>query len=1010
VRRLLSALLVFAFAGCATPAPESYTAGTAGTTTAHSTAIGANTVGEACTQQDGAAGQTDIYCGTWPEPSAHVRAGGPVDAGTLMQLASSSPWRTALNDRFVCSDPTAATILGAQPAVVMQCTRRVGGWPYVAFVSAVQGQGWYADGVAAAFPAMERSIAVLSGQTRGSDTAAVSGADALLAQRLAARAVRSGDIGQYDALMAAGTRANLADSPVAAEQAFRAALAVQEKALGVGNPNTAAPMMHLALQLSNQQRYPEADALFDRAGTLVRNAADPAAGARLLHYRGLDALNRGKPDEALALLKRAEDAYTELVPTGAMNAASQAAETPARMANLAVLVPDQSLLTDPVVQSALLGIIECRRNQAIALHMQGNDADSEAMLASAEDLARANGLAQPIVTSRIYRTGAAIEQANGHAARALSDLSRSSVAFIRVLPGSKSVAETALLHARELVRVGRTEAALPYCAEGVSLLRELLAGVDAGTIFPCLDAYAAEAKRQSGQEQALLAEMFLAAQLAQSSITSQQIAEASARLLEGGRDPRAADAIRAQQDTTETLADLYRQLDDAGRPGLGGAAGPSRADLEKQIAEAQTAVADADTALQAASPNYGQLVQRVVSAPDVFAALHPGEALSAITLGDAGGWSFLLHDGRIAVQPIDGGEPRMAKLVQRIRASTDIETATPPAFDTEAAAELYTALFGGFAAPLDGVTTLTVAPTGPLLSIPFGLLLTGAASPDALPTAPWLIRRVTIAHVPAAANFVSLRRLAVTARAPRAWFGFGDFRPVTLAQAERSFPPASCGDTARLLAGLPPLPGAILELDSARKLLGASASDELLGPAFTAAAVRRAPLKEYRVLHFATHAVLPTDLRCQNDAAIVTSAPNGAADASGALLAASTVTAMDLNADTILLSACNTGGPNGAAGESLSGLARSFFYAGARSLLITHWAVNDRMSAYLVALTLAGYQASADGGLEASLAAAQRRVLDEAKGSDASLAHPFYWAPLALIGEGGGAARRTSGL
>jgi hypothetical protein len=106
------------------------------------------------------------------------------------------------------------------------------------------------------------------------------------------------------------------------------------------------------------------------------------------------------------------------------------------------------------------------------------------------------------------------------------------------------------------------------------------------------------------------------------------------------------------------------------------------------------------------------------------------------------------------------------------------------------------------------------------------------------------------------------------------------------------------------------------------------------------------------------------------------------------------------------------GGPDGRAGESLSGLARSFFYAGARSLIITHWSVNDRMSAYLVALTFADYQAHPDHGLETSLAAAQRRVLDEAKSGDpvTVTAHPFYWAPMALIGEGGSAAQRVSGL
>ena len=1009
MRKFIPALLLLAAAGCATPPADSYTTTTVSNTSVRATAIGTNTVGEACTQQDGSAGETEIYCGTWQQPSGHIRAGGPTDAAALMQLATASPWRSGLNDRFLCGDPSSTTILGGQPAAVMQCTRRVGGWPYVAFVAAVDGRAWYADGVVAAFPAMERSVGVLAGHTGNASVAGASGADALLAQRLAARAVSSGDIGQYDQLMAAGTRANLADSPVAAEQAFRAALALQEKALGRDNPNTATPMMHLALQLSNEQRYAEADALFDRTQTLTQASADPAATARLLHYRGLDALNRDKPEEALDLLKQAEAAYAQLVPPSAMNNANEAASMPARLANMAVLVPDQALLTDPVVQSALLGIIEARRNEAIAYRMLGRNDESRAALASAEDLARSSGLSQAIVSSRLYRTSAATQQASGNTSRALTDLSRSSEAFTRVLPGSKSVADTGLLHAAELVRAGRTADALPYCADAVRLLRELLTGTDAATIAPCLDAYAAESQKQGAKSQELLAEMFLAAQLAQSSITSQQIAQASARLLEGGRDPRAAEAIRAQQDTTANLADLYRQLDEASHPARGTAPTGNRADLEKQVAAAQSAVADADTALQAASPNYGQLVQQVVPAADVFAALHQGEALSAITLTDKGGWSFLLHDGRVAVARVDGGTPRAASLVQRVRASMDVVD-VPPAFDTAAAAELYTALYGSFGAEMDGVTAMTVAPSGPLLSVPFGLLLTGASSPDALPSAPWLIRKMTIAHVPAAANFVSLRRLATTARAGHPWFGFGDFRPVTLAQAQRSFPPGPCGDTAKLLASLPPLPGALLELDAARKLLGASPSDEMLGPNFTADAVRKAHLKDYRVLHFATHALLPTDLRCQNESAIVTSAPNGALDASGALLSASSVTAMDLNADTVLLSACNTGGPNGkTAGESLSGLARSFFYAGARSLLITHWSVNDRATAYLVALTLAGYQTK-DAGLEASLAAAQRRMLDEATGAQANLAHPFYWAALALIGEGGGAGRRLTGL
>ena len=126
-------------------------------------------------------------------------------------------------------------------------------------------------------------------------------------------------------------------------------------------------------------------------------------------------------------------------------------------------------------------------------------------------------------------------------------------------------------------------------------------------------------------------------------------------------------------------------------------------------------------------------------------------------------------------------------------------------------------------------------------------------------------------------------------------------------------------------------------------------------------------------------------------------------DASGSLLTASAVLDLDLDADTVILSACNSGGPGGTtAGESLSGLARSFFYAGARSLMVTHWSVNDQIAAYLVADTLRRLKSGEAGGIAASMRAAQLGMLDEAgKTLTAEVSHPFYWAPFAVIGEGG---------
>jgi CHAT domain-containing protein len=132
---------------------------------------------------------------------------------------------------------------------------------------------------------------------------------------------------------------------------------------------------------------------------------------------------------------------------------------------------------------------------------------------------------------------------------------------------------------------------------------------------------------------------------------------------------------------------------------------------------------------------------------------------------------------------------------------------------------------------------------------------------------------------------------------------------------------------------------------------------------------------------------------------VLTSTPEGAPDASGGLLTASQIAQMDLNAELVILAACNTGGDVSAgAGESLSGLARSFFFAGARSLLVTHWDANDASTTYLTALFLGSLQGNPAAGPAAALAAAQRRMLDEAVGTNAAAGHPFYWAVLALIG------------
>ncbi len=713
-------------------------------------------------------------------------------------------------------------------------------------------------------------------------------------------------------------------------------------------------------------------------------------------------LNQGKTDEALALLGDAESAYAAVVPPEAITAAADAAA----QGNVEGF-PNERVLTDPIVQSALMGMVEVRRYRSIALRNDRQVDAAQVSMRGAEHLALANALVQPIVGARVARTSAQIDPVQrGDGER----LDRAADDFRLTLPLTHPFAATELLQAAVQMRDGDVSGALVRCRAAVAVLRELKLGVEPQLLEPCLSALADRAARSAAARQALLAEMFEVAELGQGSMTSQLIAQASARLTENARDPRVAQAIRRRQDGVETLNTLYRTRDSlaqANRPGGLPYDGP-RIDpntLDERIAAALTEFKDSDAAMQEAAPNYGQLVQQVVPARDVLALLHPGEAFAQITVGTKETWTLLLRDGQIELGRSDTGIAAMTRLVVRIRATLSRRTdGSLPAFATGPASAVFAATLGTVWAPLADATALVVAPSGPLLSLPFALLLTQVDSGDDLRAAPWLVRTMSLAHVPSAASFVGLRHAAGGSRAARPWFGFGDFRPVTLAAASRSFPGPACAEAAAAFAALPPLPRSVTELEASRAIVGASQTELLLGQAFTAEAVRRAPLKNYRIIHIATHALLPAELECQPQPLIVTSDPRGATTADGAMLLADEALALDLDADAVILSACNSGGRGGKlAGESLSALARAFFYAGSRSLLATHWNLNDAAGERLVSGLLHDYTRGAGDGLAQSLRLAQLALL-AAAGSDgvpAEVAHPFFWAPMALIGEGG---------
>jgi len=971
MRRAAPLALAVLLAGCITPPPEAYVSG--GRDSPAAVAIGTDAAGEACTMIRTGAG-ADIICGGWDSPSARVRE---VAAAAGTPLAESVGQGVAA--QLACGDSAPTTILDGQPATMFDCRRRNGGWPAFALAATAGGRSWQADGITPSLPAAIRAIGVLSGLARADGPLPSSAALDRIAARLARESFGASGVAQFETLMAVGRDANQAERFAAAETAYRAALAIQERVQGANAPDSFAPLVRLALQVSNQGRFPEAEVLFARAAALAPRASDPLAQALVLHHRGLHLANRGRNDDALATLAQAEAAYEASLPPDTL------AASPAPLARAMPGLGD-SLGLDVLQSRALVGIVEARRNRAAILRVTGRVAESEALADDAGALAaRVPGATNTdVIAARIARTAGAASAASGAEAAADRAFATAAARFARGLPRSRPYADTLLLRAG----TASSSTARDLCRDAMTVLRELREGTTPQRIAPCVDAFAAD-----GQ----LAAAFEAAQLAQGGVTATQIARAAARLGEGSRNPAISDAIRKREEAQARLTGLFRRRD-AVADGRGAGGQQELVALDARIAAAEAEFADADAAAQAAAPNYPQLVQSVAGAQDVLDALRPGEALAAIFLppGDRRGWVFVLAGGRIAAGRIGADASDVAALVARIREGVEAGDDSKP-FDSGAAYALDQALFADVAGPIGAAKSLIVAPSGPLLSIPFGLLVEQAPpDPHSHEGASFMLARLPVSHVPAAASLVALRK-AGPSRAPHPWFGFGDPRPVPLTVASRSFPAApECG---RLLSALPVLPTASLELRASGAFFGAGAQQQRTGAAFTVPVVERTDLRDYRILHFATHGLLPAELSCLSDPTIVTSLPGAARDASGALLSSGQVLDLDLDADMVVLSACNTGGGS-TGGESLSTLARAFFYAGARSLLVTHWYVNDVAATRIVAIALRNI--SQGQGFAEALRAAQVDFANLPGGG-----HPGLWAPFALVGVGPEAARQS---
>ncbi|WP_342618026.1 CHAT domain-containing protein [Rhodoferax sp. GW822-FHT02A01] len=484
-------------------------------------------------------------------------------------------------------------------------------------------------------------------------------------------------------------------------------------------------------------------------------------------------------------------------------------------------------------------------------------------------------------------------------------------------------------------------------------------------------------------------------------------------------DPNLNDLVRQDQNAKNEMEALRNYL--AGEDENSSSALPeTAARMRERITALESVRLGLQKEIRRRFPDYDRLVHpNPATTDDITKALAPDEALIMLqpTAAAVYAWAVAADGSHTAVRvPWEGAA--LAAKVRSLRKTLDFSEmgSRMTSFDAKSSAEIYQQLLKPLEPTFAGKKHLVIAAGGALGQIPFGLLLTQPTA-SAGADAPWLIRRYAVTHVPSLGSWLSIQKLARSKPAAEALIAWGDpqfstakgpaakpatTRHVTLTRAAVASDLEQAPAGALRYGDIPELPETRDELLSiARALRADSLSDLHLGAQATKTSVLQSnasgELVRKRVVAFATHGLMAGDLPHLTQPALALAAA-GASDGNplSALLGLDEVLNLKLNADWVVLSACNTAAADGKGDEALSGLARGFFYAGSRSLLVTHWAVESESAKELTSRTMQHYAASAQERKAESLRQAMIEVM-----AMPQFQHPAFWAPYALVGDGG---------
>jgi CHAT domain-containing protein/tetratricopeptide (TPR) repeat protein len=524
-----------------------------------------------------------------------------------------------------------------------------------------------------------------------------------------------------------------------------------------------------------------------------------------------------------------------------------------------------------------------------------------------------------------------------------------------------------------------------------------------------LNLLALASRRGLLSDRVMLEEGFRVAQSIRADAAARAMRRAALRFAAG--EGELAELIRRRQDLSNTLRSANAALVEAL-----GAGDPARTDgIRAAIARTEGDLQAVIDTLASSFPDFEAFEHLpTVTVGEAEAALRDDEAMLVYAFGLDTGQLWVVTSRDSVYLPITL-EPGMLK-EDAVRLRESLIPMRPTSlrpFPAREAHRLYQRLIEPALPFLEDVRHLYVVADAELQGLPLGLLLTAPperprlSDPDALASAPWLARTFATTVLPGAGSLRVLRDRrweGVPQHTP--FLGFGDpllqgedgaHRSVGTDLVFRGRNALADVEAIRRLSRLPETAEELRDLASA---LGSRDGSLLLGADARESTVKTMDLSRTEVIAFATHGLVAGDFAAVGEPGLILTPPRRASVEDDGLLTAGEVAQLDLNAEWVVLSACNTAASDGTpGGEGLSGLAKAFFYAGARTLLVSHWPVETNAAK---ALTTNLFRIASDApstGRAEALRRAQITLIEDPE--NPHFAHPFFWAPFVVVGEGG---------